>query len=280
MKSGLWAYNITLCILHLCLAIGFTFYFTSLNKKYPNDPVDGMDITIRRHTLTYRPDRQSLWSSDAVVTPRIETIQVLMVIFFLITSFFHAVYAVTDQGLYTRMITRQNNYLRWVEYSITSTIMLYIIALISGVKDEGVFILIGATNVAMIAQGHLIEQCVADKKPWVVPMMVGFLLLFSEFTVITKDFENRIHDVESSPLQGKMPRWIKYMIIVLFMFYSVFGFVSLYGAYSRVSYENIEKSYLLLSFVSKAVLGAFVAYGTGQRQKAEAKTPRAGQSTA
>jgi hypothetical protein len=66
---------------------------------------------------------------------------------------------------------------------------------------------------------------------------------------------------------ARMPSWIRYMIIVLFIMFSCFGFVSLYGAASGASFESVEKIYIILSFVAKATLGVFIAYGTGQRQR-------------
>ena len=58
------------------------------------------------------------------------------------------------------------------------------------------------------------------------------------------------------------------MIYTLFLFFSSFGFISLYGAYSGTSYENVEKLYLIFSLAAKATLGFFMAYGTGRRQQA------------
>ncbi|NBN99628.1 MAG: hypothetical protein EBV19_10390 [Flavobacteriia bacterium] len=261
-------YNGSLCILHSALAVGFALYFHMINDKYKNDPVRGIELSIRSHSADIADNFIPHWESKETISVSITTVQILLVSFFAVTAVFHALYFLTNDGLYSKMIQSRNNYLRWVEYSISSTIMLYIIALISGVKDSNVYILITATNIAMIMQGQLIEEAVANNRDWVTPMIAGFLLLFAEFAVIIHDFESRIQEVENIPNGPKMPQWIKYMIIVLFLFYSSFGFVSLYGAYNKTPYETVEKIYLLLSLVSKATLGAFIAYGTGQRQAA------------
>jgi hypothetical protein len=61
---------------------------------------------------------------------------------------------------------------------------------------------------------------------------------------------------------GPVPQWITYMVIILFLFFSCFGFIALYQSiYPEVQYESIEKMYIILSLLSKATLGGFLAYG-------------------
>jgi hypothetical protein len=217
----------------------------------------------------------------------IKVIQGMLISFFLITGTFHLFYYLGGNKVegandtsfgssYTRMIAGRNNYLRWIEYSITSTIMLYIIAWTSGVKDTNVYLMLYSTNIAMIAQGQLIEEAVRDGRDWKIPMITGFVLLLAEFSVIARSFFSAINQVgtftndpANSTVVGsaRMPSWIRYMIIVLFIMFSCFGFVSLYGAASGASFESVEKIYIILSFAAKATLGVFIAYGTGQRQR-------------
>ena len=241
------------------------------------------------------------FTSTTTNTIDISVIQGLLVSFFLITGTFHLFYYLGGKGIhmekdekglyqpveveeeqssfstfYTRMIYKKNNYLRWIEYSITATLMLYIIAWTSGVKDTGVYMMLYATNIAMIAQGQLVEEAIRDGKNWRIPMITGFILLLAEFSVIIRTFYMRLNEVnsfvnnpENSNVVGdqKIPKWLLAMIWVLFIFFSCFGIVSLVGTQSGVSYESVEKGYIILSFVAKATLGAFIAYGTSQRQK-------------
>jgi hypothetical protein len=196
--------------------------------------------------------------------------------FFLVTAAFHLIYYTTHDGLYTKMINTGNNYLRWVEYSISSTMMLYIIALISGVKDDNIYKSIFAMNVAMIYTGQVVEEKLQRGENWYAPMFVGFMLLMAEFGVIVRDFQSRISDIKTfsdanpSLFNGRtIPDWVKYMIWILFIFFASFGFISLYGAYSGVEYERVEELYLLFSLLAKATLAGFIAYGTSRRQQAE-----------
>lgn len=300
--------NLYAAILHYVLALSFTIYFISLNKKYPNDPVQGVELTMRDHAINIAVAHCNTpnvgncdasgntvtanWVSQPTATVGITTIQTMLIAFFLITGSFHLFYYLSAGPLedgdvwgnsYTRAIANHNNFFRWIEYSITSTLMLYIIAFISGVKDTNIYMLLFATNIAMIYTGQLVEEYKRDdpkSTKWVLPMIVGFVMLFAEFAVIIRDFRNRINQVSTflnnnvnNPdpdiTHGRtIPSWISATIYSLFIFFSCFGFISLVGAYFDVRYELIENAYIVASFAAKATLGMFIAYGTGQRQSA------------
>lgn len=289
-------------ILHYGLAVVFYFYFGYINNKYPNNSVRGVELTMRDHNLDVERiigncveddtticdasgnGFRSGWISGTTATVDIKTIQNMLITFFLITGTFHLYYYLGNNELkkgespsfgtgYTYVIQNQNNFFRWIEYSITATLMLYIIAYTSGVKDTNVYLLLYATNIAMIAMGQQVEVAVRDGKDWITPMVTSFLLLFAEFYVIARSFWQRLGQVntflEENPSVSngrRIPSWLNYMIIVLFLFFSCFGFLSLYASIRGTPYETVEKGYIILSFAAKATLGMFIAYGTGQRQ--------------
>ena len=300
--SSLRHLNLYAAILHYSLAIGFSAYFINLNNKYPNnDAVEGIELSVRDHSIRLYQRNTCIanegpcdasgnqltaqWISSNTGSINVKGLQTMLVSFFLITGTFHLGYYMTngeDDGTdsigsaYTRAIGNQNNYFRWIEYSITSTLMLYIIALTSGVKETSVYMSLFSMNVAMIYTGQLVEVAVRDGGDWKTPMILGFLLLFSEFAVIARTFWTRLGQVNSfladntsnALTSGQtIPGWLNAMIIILFLFFSCFGFISLYGAYNNSQYESIEKAYLVASFAAKATLGGFVAYGLGQRVK-------------
>jgi hypothetical protein len=263
-------YNLILAFIHLILGIGLIVYFKKMNDQYPNDTIKGVELSIRNHRLEWDSNiKTPTWVSKSEQIVSIHIVQYLLVGFFFITAIFHSIYYFTSNGLYSQMIQNQNNYLRWIEYAITSTMMLYVIALISGVKDINIYRSIFIINIAMIYTGQLVEEKLVKGEDWRIPMVLGFGLLIVEFLIIVSDFQSRIDDVKKiAGTEGKtIPEWIKYMIWILFLFFSSFGFISLYGAYSKSPYEKIEKLYLLFSLLAKATLAGFIAYGTTQRQK-------------
>jgi hypothetical protein len=278
VRSSLKTYNAILAVIHLVLAIGFKMYFNNINANYPNTSAQGIELSVRNHTLNIAPNQVGTivgtWKSTLTDTLQLSVVQNLLVGFFLVTAATHLYYFVQHDGNYSKMVNNGNNYVRWIEYSISSTMMIYIIALVSGVKDTNVYKSIFAMNIGMIYTGQVIEENIQAGKDWYLPMAVGFMLMISEFSIIIRDFNQRLNDVTEfttnypNLTNGRtIPSWLKYMIYVLFMFFASFGFISLYGAYSGTQFENIEKLYLLFSLLSKATLGGFIAYGTGQRQQ-------------
>jgi hypothetical protein len=290
-------------ILHYSLAVGFASYFGYINNKYPNKPVKGVELSMRDHNLDVERITgncveddstvcdvsgngfRSGWESADTFTVDIKTIQNMLIAFFVITGSFHLYYYLGNNELkegesptwrtgYTYVIKNQNNFFRWIEYSITATLMLYVIAYTSGVKDTNVYLLLYATNIAMIALGQQVEVAVRDGGDWITPMVTSFLLLFAEFSVIARSFWQRLGQVntflDENPSFSKgrrIPSWLNAMIIVLFLFFSCFGFLSLYASIRGTPYETVEKGYIILSFAAKATLGMFIAYGTSQRQQ-------------
>ena len=157
--------------------------------------------------------------------------------------------------------------------------MLYIIAFSSGVKDIEVYNLLYATNISMIATGQFVETAIRDGGDWYTPMIVGFLLLIAEFVCIFRALNKRFAEINdflaTHPVLSRgitIPTWLSYLGIVIFILFSSFGFISLYGAYSGVTYDSIESLYIIFSFIAKATLGFFMAYGLSQRQAPRRQT--------
>ena len=71
--------------------------------------------------------------------------------FLCLSAFFHLliVSPLAAQG-YRRELSNQRSRFRWVEYSISSTLMILLIALVTGLTDLAALIGIAGANVAMI----------------------------------------------------------------------------------------------------------------------------------
>jgi hypothetical protein len=295
--SALPALNLTAALLHYGLAIGFALYYDYLNKKYPNDPVNGIETTVRQHELSITAEDvsgaivTSEWVSTPLYTFDVKNIQAMIISFFVITGTFHLFYYFTNNEIkldekgnvtnasfgntYTQVIHNKNNYFRWIEYSITSTLMLYIIAYSSGVKDVEVYNLIWATNISMIATGQIVETAAArDGGDWYTPMITGFILLYAEFKCIFNALDQRFGEIntfiDTHPVLAggiTIPSWLRYLGFVICLLFSSFGLISLFGVALKLEYPMIEYLYIIFSFIAKAVLGLFMAYGLSQRQQ-------------
>jgi Heliorhodopsin len=291
--------NLIACIIHFGLAILCIIYFSINNSAHPNQTIKGVELSVRDHTLEITDISSNCIVNDytncnsdgtgysvamksvPVYTVDNRTIQTMLISFFIITGTFHLYYYLgnnevkgtpTFESGYSYVIQNRNNYFRWIEYAITSTLMLYIIALVSNVKDTNVYLMLYATNLVMVGMGQQIEVAVRDGTDWVLPMIGGFILLFSEFSIIIRTFWNRNSEVKNyadhstNPQKPSLPPWIKTMIILLFLFFSSFGFLSLFGSYSNISYEWIEMGYIILSLLSKTTLGIYILYANSKMQ--------------
>src|SRR5688572_7595086 len=61
-------------------------------------------------------------------------------------------------GVYNRLLRRERNDIRWIEYSISASLMIVLIAMITGVSDLGALIAIGGVNACMLFFGLLQER--------------------------------------------------------------------------------------------------------------------------
>ncbi len=159
-------------------------------------------------------------------------------------------------GRYTKAIRRGSNPFRWLEYSVSATLMIGLIALLTGLTTMTALIAIVGANVAMIAAGHLMEKnnpperehtrwgafrlgCLAGIFPW---LAIAFQLAGSEATAT---------DGEGVPT---FVYGIFVSLFVLFFSFGVMQFLQFRGKGKFKDYVRGEYGYLVLSLVAKSVL--------------------------
>ena len=62
------------------------------------------------------------------------------------------------RGWYEHGLTRRANYARWIEYSVSASVMIVLIGLFTGIRDLAAVVAIFAANTAMILFGLLMER--------------------------------------------------------------------------------------------------------------------------
>ena len=174
-------------------------------------------------------------------------------IFLGLSAFFH--FLVASPQFFARYATglsQSRNYFRWVEYSISSSVMIVLIAQICGVTDVVAIISIFGVNASMILFGWLQEKyetpgnggwipfifgCIAGIGPW-----IG--LLFYVLAI-------------GGPGNTKAPAFVYGIVISLFVLFNTFAIVQ-YLQYKKVGkwsdYMRGEKTYITLSLVAKSAL--------------------------
>jgi hypothetical protein len=209
----------------------------------------------------------------------------LVLAFFGVTALAHLLYA-TDffgKGWYSNALTKGWNPFRWIEYGISASLMVAIIAPFSGQRDASSVGLIVAANAAMQGQGFLVERALIaqggpDLTSAYFATLVGWLLLVAAWASILRAFFNTLNDVNKLGT-FKLPSWLWGIGVVQAAFFSSFGFVQLAQLRDAAkssgdvasNFLRFEKSYLVLSFLAKASLASVLAYGlVGRNQESNA----------
>jgi len=212
------------------------------------------------------PEASEVYATKALTITGL-LLKILVIVYFAFTTFFHIFYA-TDgfyTGAYTRAIANQNNYFRWIEYAISSTIMTFLIAIICGVKSLDAVILLLFMNVGMILCGQIVEAASGPnaKNIKIVATLIGWVLLAGIVTILFKAFFTALADGNAN--NYKIPTYVYFIIFPLVAWYASFGFVSLWQAFGKnhtvAQYIKIEKAYIFLSLFSKINLGYVIAFG-------------------
>ncbi|MGB8020091.1 MAG: heliorhodopsin HeR [Candidatus Nanopelagicales bacterium] len=160
---------------------------------------------------------------------------------------------------YAADLARQRNRARWVEYALTSSMMIVLIAQITGLTDVAALAAIFAVNAAMIFFGWLQETyehpgggflpfnfgCIVGIVPWLI---IAFFVIAPGAT---------------SPAEP--PGFVYGIIVSLFLFFNVFA-VNQYLQYKQMGrwadYLVGERAYITLSLVAKSLLAWQVFAGT------------------
>lgn len=204
----------------------------------------------------------------------------LTVAFFGLTSFFHLLYA-TDffgKGWYSQAVFGYGwNPFRWIEYSFTAGLMIYVIAMVAGAKEQNNTIVAALITPGLMLQGLTVERelhqnALAAGKPIKIdPALVWFnflpawlffglkwYIIWSAYFQLTSDLK-----AEDKEIDGRIQRLV-YTQFIGFCLFGVLQTLQVSGwsnktRFKTYRYEVYEKAYIFLSFVVKAALGVSVA---------------------
>lgn len=190
----------------------------------------------------------------------------LLLVFTLVTALFHTSYA-ANKFNYMRNVRMGNQKARWLEYSITATIMLIVISIISGVVEINSLILIGICGLATMPMGLVTEQMRLCGYDPLIPWLCGTVLLIGAYVVIVRSFLKAANNPDEN---RRPPSWVVYMLILMLAFYFSFGIIN--AAHVRIgskrnkapsSQRNLayESAYALTSVLAKTTLVLFVFSG-------------------
>jgi hypothetical protein len=151
---------------------------------------------------------------------------------------------------YRRNLLQSRNYGRWIEYFFSSSIMIVLIAQITGISDIAALLAIFGINACMILFGALQEK-------YEKPGQHGWLpFWFGSFGGIIPWIAIVIY-VWAPGLEASPPGFVYGIIASLFVFFNCFA-VNMVLQYKRIGpwrdYLFGEKVYIILSLTAKSLL--------------------------
>jgi heliorhodopsin len=162
---------------------------------------------------------------------------------------------------YSRKVRSGANPARWVEYSLSSSLMIVVIAMLVGVYDVAALIAIFGVNACMILFGWVMERyntgrasidwlaywfgCFAGAVPW---LAIGVYLFGA-----------------GAGTSAKPPAFVYAIYVSLFLFFNVFALNMVFQYLKKGPWRNVlfgERVYMVLSLVAKSALAWQVFAGT------------------
>jgi hypothetical protein len=154
-------------------------------------------------------------------------------------------------GWYERNLARGRNLARWWEYSLSASLMVVLIAMLTGITEVTALIGLFGANAAMILFGLLMETTNRQGEPvdW-RPFRYGSIVGAVPWIAIA-------YQLARSEVESDVPGFVFGIFVSLFVLFFSFA-VNMALQYRRVGpwrdYLFGERAYLVLSLVAKSLL--------------------------
>ncbi len=231
---GLRRWNLALAVLHaaqgiavLVLGNGFSITVTS---TFPQGPPG---------TATPAPDSLV----DVAIGPAVA-------VFLFLAAIDHLLTATAARGVYERDLRGGINRFRWVEYSVSATIMIVLIGFYFGLTDITTVVAVAGANIAMILFGWLQERMNPPGRDstTMLPFWFGTVAGAAPWVAILVNFVGA---------GSRVPGFVVGIFVSLLIFFSTFAvnqFLQYRGVGPWRDYAFGEKTYLVLSLIAKSLL--------------------------
>lgn len=159
---------------------------------------------------------------------------------------------------YLRNLDQDRNYARWIEYALSSSVMVVLIAMLPGITDVAALGAIFGVNAAMILFGLLVEHYERPGHASWLSYWFGVLTGAVPWALITVY-------IWSPGTNASPPAFVYAIFFSLFVFFNSFA-INMVLQYRRIGrwqdYLYGERVYILLSLVAKSALAWQVFAGT------------------
>lgn len=161
---------------------------------------------------------------------------------------------------YKANLLRHINYIRWYEYALSSSVMIVIIAALSGMYDLPSAIMMFFLNAAMNLFGLMMElhNQTTQRTNW-TSFVFGSVVGFVPWIIIFMYFVSA-----ATSATGTVPTFVYYILGTIFVFFNCFA-INMVLQYKRIGrwrdYVFGERIYVLLSLVAKSALAWQIFFG-------------------
>jgi hypothetical protein len=240
-------FNLIMGFLHLIQ--GIFMIVVSNDTTYPiYTNFLNFDVT----TLTLSPNPQLLY--ELRFGPAVAA-------FLLISAVAHFYLATIGYHRYVKNLKVGMNPIRFYEYALSSSLMIVLIGMLTGIWDLGAIILIFTLNATMNLFGIMMEyhNQHTERVNWTA-FIYGCIAGIVPWVVITLYFVGAVNSGD-----GKPPPFVYAIVPILFVFFNIFA-INMVLQYKKVGpwkdYLFGERVYIILSLSAKTVLAWLIFAGT------------------
>jgi hypothetical protein len=243
---GLRRFNAAMAVLHLAQAIAIV----ALSSAF------ALPVT----ASFLRPDADGGLASDPRVLFDL-SLGPLVGVFLFVSAIAHAAVASAATRPYEADLARGMNRARWIEYSLSSSVMIVVIALLVGISDVAALLLIFGLNATMILFGWVMEvhNQTTPRTDW-LPYWFGVFAGAVPWIAIGIYLLGPTLSGDPGP-----PGFVYAIFVSIFLSFNVFA-LNMVLQYLRVGrwrdYLYGERAYVVLSLVAKSALAWQVFAGT------------------
>lgn len=182
-------------------------------------------------------------------------------LFLLLSAIAHFLIATVLYRRYVNGLKNNINKARWYEYALSSSLMIVIIAMLTGIYEIGALIALFGVNACMNLFGLLMEQYNGsrEKVSW-ISYIFGVFAGLIPWIVIVVYFYFAIRDYVDA-----IPQFVYWILITIFLFFNSFA-INMFLQYKKVgrwrNYLFGERVYIILSLVAKSALAWQIFFGT------------------
>lgn len=161
-------------------------------------------------------------------------------------------------GWYRGQLERNRNYARWVEYSLSASLMIVLIAMLTGISDIAALVALFGVNASMILFGWLQEKYEEPGSGGWLPFWFGCIAGAVPWVAIGIYISTPTNDAQA-------PGFVIGIFVSLFAFFNIFALNQVLQYRQSGKWRNYlfgEAAYIVLSLTAKSALAWQVFFPT------------------